>query len=384
METPIQPLNPIPYFDPKIFVRRHESALLQAFKQVLHHGAYINGPEIQKLEEDLARFVGVSQAVLVGSGTDGLLMALMALNVGPGDEVIVPSFSFIATAEVVSLLGARPVFADVDPETSLMDLDKLDRLLTPRTRAVVVVSLYGHMGDWGQLACWCHDRGIRLIEDGAQSFGSSWHGRRSGSFPDLGVTSFFPAKPLGTFGDGGAIFTSDASLAQKLRMIREHGSLRRYYHTELGLNARFDTLQAALLQVKFDQYENELSSRRAIANRYLRAWGPFEKKNRFRIIKAPQGCESAWAQFTLWVQDRETFASFLNTKGIPTSIHYPRAMPDQPWYQRYQILPWDDWPGARELARHVISVPLYGDMPAEHQDRVIQSVIEFLENPLGV
>lgn len=295
-------------------------------QRVLAHGQYILGPEVFELEERLAEFVGAKYCITVANGTDALQIAQMALGIGPGDEVITPGFTYIATAETVALLGGRPVYVDVCPRTYNLDPQLLEAAITPRTKAIIPVSLYGQCADFDAINAIATKYGIPVIEDAAQSFGASYKGRRSCNLSTIACTSFFPSKPLGCYGDGGAIFTNDDELAKVLRQIARHGQDRRYHHVRVGVNSRLDTLQASILLSKLEIFPNELELREQVAQTYssllqgLNLGKPFvEIHNR-----------SAWAQYTVRVKRREFLQDELQAHGVPTAVHYPIPLNKQP------------------------------------------------------
>ena len=299
----------------------------ERIKAVLDHGNYILGPEVGELENRLAAYVGVEHCISVASGTDALLIALMALGVNVGDEVITTPFSFISTAETISLLGAVPVYVDIDPVTYNLDPACLEAAVTARTKAIIPVSLYGQPADFTAINIIANMYGIPVIEDGAQSFGSQHHGKRSCGLSTIGTTSFFPSKPLGGYGDGGACFTSDGDLAARIRRISRHGQSRRYYHTEIGVNGRIDTLQAAIILAKLEVFEEEVQARNRIGaslSKKLQSTG---------ISSTPvlaSGNTSVYAQFTIQLDDRSAVQASLKEQGIPTAVHYPTLLCQQP------------------------------------------------------
>ena len=294
---------------------------------VLNHGQYILGPEVAELEQRLAKYVGVEHCVAVASGTDALLIALMALGVQAGDEVITTPFSFIATAEVIALLGAVPVYVDIDPVTYNLNPTLLEAAISPLTKAIIPVSLYGQPADFEAINAIAERHGIPVIEDGAQSFGAMHHGRRSCSLSTIGTTSFFPSKPLGGYGDGGACFTTDGELAERIRRISRHGQSHRYFHTDVGVNGRIDTLQAAILLAKLEVFEAEVEARRSIGSALS------AKLQAVGINSTPQlaaGNTSVYAQFTIEVENRLELQASLKKQGIPTAVHYPTLLCQQP------------------------------------------------------
>lgn len=294
--------------------------------RVLAHGQYILGPEVAELEEKLAAYTGAKYCISVANGTDALQIALMALGVGPGDEVITPGFTYIATAEAAAVLGARPVYVDIDPRTYNLDPALLDAAITPRTKAIIPVSLYGQCADYDAINAIAEKHALPVIEDAAQSFGASYKGRKSCNLTTIATTSFFPSKPLGCYGDGGAIFTSDDELAKVMRQIARHGQEKRYHHVRVGMNSRLDTLQAAILLPKLEILDDELAARQRMADEYARVFG--EAGIRRPHVEAHNS--SAWAQYTIRVEDRPAVQDALRGAGIPTAIHYPLPLNKQP------------------------------------------------------
>lgn len=363
----------IPFIDLKTQYKVLKQSIDSRIQKVLDHGAYVNGPEVVELEQVLAKYVGTKYCLTIANGTDALWVPLMAANIGQGDEVITTAFSFIATAEVILLAGAKPIYVDIDPKTFNMDVTKIEAAITPKTKAIMPVSLYGQMPDMDAINAIAKKHNLKVIEDAAQSFGAKYKEQRSCSTTFASGTSFFPAKPLGCYGDGGAIFTNDDNLYKIMKEVREHGSESRYYHTRLGINGRLDTIQCAILLAKMERYDWELEQRDRIATRYSDAFSsikaasfstPFVEKHNF----------SAWAQYTLTVGDRNTFQKKMQDAGVPTSIHYPRIMPDQPYYKEHTANPNQDLTKARWAADHVISLPMYPDMDAATQDKIISAV----------
>lgn len=334
-------------------------------RNVLAHGKYILGPEVAELEEKLAAYVGAKYCISVGNGTDALQIAQMALGVTHGDEVIVPGFSYIATAETSALLGAKPVYVDIDPRTYNMDPAGLEAAITPRTRAIIPVSLYGQCADYDAINAIADKHGIPVIEDGAQSFGASYKGNKSCNLTTIGCTSFFPTKPLGCYGDGGAIFTNDDELAKVMRQIARHGQGRRYHHVRVGVNSRLDTLQAAILLTKLEILEQELANRDRSASRYT------EALQKVGIITTPvieDHNTSAWAQYTIRVQDREATQEKLRAHGIPTAVHYPVPLNLQPAVADLAA----SLPVGDEVAEGVMSLPMHAYMIEGHQRAVVE------------
>ncbi len=363
----------IPFIDLKTQYKALKENIDSRIHKVLDHGAYINGPEVGELEKKLVEFTGAKTALACANGTDALLIPLMALGIGPGDEVITTAFSFIATAEVIVLAGATPVYVDIDPKTYNIDPQQVEKAITSKTKAIMPVSLFGQMPDMDALESIAKKHGIHIIEDAAQSFGAKFKGRRSCSWTVAAGTSFFPAKPLGGYGDGGAIFANDEKLCLAMKEIREHGSEQRYYHTRLGMNARLDSIQCAILIAKLERYPWEIEQREKVARRYSEGFSSLKATDFSFPYVAPHH-ESVWAQYTLTVKDRATFAKKLQENGVPTSIHYPRIMPDQPWYKANANKSIGDLHKSRWAADHVISIPMYPDMQPTQQDYVIEQV----------
>jgi len=343
-------------------------------QKVLDHGQYIMGPEVKELETALAGYTGARHCVTVASGTEALLMSLMALGVKAGDEVITTSFTFIATAEVIVLLGAKPVFVDVEPDTCNMDVSQVEARITPRTKAIMPVSLYGQCGDMDEINAIAARHGIPVVEDGAQSFGATYKGRKSCHLSTLGCTSFFPSKPLGCYGDGGAVFTDDDDLAQALREIRVHGQSGRYYHTRIGVGGRMDTLQCAVVLGKLERFEWEVEQRVRIGARYTELLSRLPEGARTVAVRPDR--DSVWAQYTVMVPNREAVQAALKEAGIPTAVHYPRPIHAQPAYTQYAV------PGATpvsdELATRVMSLPMHPDLDAGTQDFIVDTLLRAL------
>jgi UDP-2-acetamido-2-deoxy-ribo-hexuluronate aminotransferase len=363
----------VPFIDLKTQYKVLKSSIDSRIQAVLEHGAYVNGPEITELESKLAQYTGAKHALACASGTDALLIPLMALGIGRDDEVITTAFSFIATAETIVLAGAKPVYVDIDPRTFNIDVTQIEAAITKRTKAIMPVSLFGQIADMDAINALAKKHGLYVIEDAAQSFGASFKGQKSCNVSPFAGTSFFPAKPLGCYGDGGAVFCNDETLTKVMKEIREHGSESRYYHTRLGINGRLDTIQCAILLAKLERYDWELEQRNRIAHRYNDAFKDIKAKD-FNVPYVAPGHVSCWAQYTVTVANRNDFQKKLSEAGIPTSIHYPRTMPDQPWYKAHTAQPQVELKVARWAADHVISLPMYPDMTQEAQDLVIQAV----------
>jgi len=335
-------------------------------QRVLDHGQYIMGPEVAELEAALAAFTGSRHCITVASGTEALLIALMALDIQPGDEVITTPFTFAATAEMIVLAGARPVFVDVEADTANIDVSLIEAKLTSRTRALMPVSLYGQVADMDAVNAIAGHYRLAVIEDAAQSFGALYQGRRSCALSTFGATSFFPSKPLGCYGDGGALFTDDDRLAQAAREIRVHGQSARYTHTRLGVGGRLDTLQAAVLLAKLERFEWELQRRAELGARYQALLQGVEK------ISVRPDRNSVFAQFTVMVDDRAGVQAALQSAGVPTAVHYPKPLNLQPAYARH-CCP-DCCPVSSRLSQRVLSLPMSADLSEADQDRVVAAL----------
>ena len=357
--------------------------VLARIEKVLEHGQYILGPEVAELEARLASFTGSRHCVTVASGTEAILIALMALDISPGDEVITSPFTFAATGEMIALLGAKPVFVDVDPRTCNIDASGIEARITGRTRAIMPVSLYGQVPDMDEINAIGRRYGLPVIEDAAQSFGAVYKGRRSCALSTFGATSFFPSKPLGCYGDGGALFTDDDRLAQVARELRVHGQSRRYWHTRVGVGGRMDTLQCAVVLAKMARFEWELERRQQVGRRYHEQLsGPFPFKGPDRT--AELGCQvlpwpeadrnSVFAQFTVLVHDRDQVQERLKKAGVPTAVHYPIPLNEQPAYARF-CCP-ECTPRSSQLGKQVMSLPFSADLTDADQDHVCRALVE--------
>lgn len=337
-------------------------------QRVLAHGQYILGPEVAELETQLANLTGARHCISCANGTDALQIALMALGVAPGDEVITPGFTYIATAETVALLGAKPVYVDIDPRTYNLDPQRLEAAITARTKAIIPVSLYGQCADYDAINNIAAKYRIPVIEDAAQSFGATYKGKRSCNLTTIACTSFFPSKPLGCYGDGGAIFTNDDQLAVVLRQIARHGQDRRYHHIRVGVNSRLDTLQAAILLAKLELFEKEILLRQEVAKSY-------ERLLHDAGIDATPHVEpyntSVYAQYTIRVRNRDSVQAQLKERGIPTAVHYPIPLNKQPAVADNSVsLPLGD-----EVAEQVMSLPMHPYMSLEDQLKVVEGLV---------
>lgn len=357
----------IEFIDLKTQQARLKACITDGIERVMAHGQYILGPEVAELEDRLAAFVGVGHCISVANGTDALQIALMALGVGPGDEVITPGFSYIATAETITLLGATPVYVDIDPCTFNLAPALLEAAITVRTRAIIPVSLFGQCADFEAINAMAARYGITVIEDAAQSFGATCKGRRSCGLTRIACTSFFPSKPLGCYGDGGAVFTDDDELAVVVRQIARHGQDRRYHHIRVGVNSRLDTLQAAILLPKLAIFTDELERRQIVADRYsalLQAQGI----DTVPMIKA--GNTSAWAQYTIRVAERDRVRQALSEAGIPTSVHYPIPLNRQPAVAD----PSAHLPVGDQAASEVLSLPMHPYLDESVQQSIVAAL----------
>lgn len=369
-------MSSIPFVDLQTQYRRYQQEIDSRMQAVLGHARFILGPEVAELESALAQFCGGSvQAIGVSDGTTALQIAMMALGIGPGDEVITTAFTFIATGETISLLGARPVFVDIDPDTCNIDPVAVEAAITPKTRAILPVSLYGQCADMTAIEAIAKARGIPVIEDGAQSFGARHHGGHSCALSVLATTSFFPSKPLGCFGDGGACFTSDPALADRIRRIRAHGQAERYRHVEVGVNGRLDTLQAAVLLAKLPHLASELEARAAAAGRYdaLISDAGLARDGIVTPTIRPEN-RSAFAQYTIRIPQRELVQKRLAASGVPSVVHYPLPLHRQPLYanESGQL----SLPHSEKAADEVLSLPMHAFIEAPVQQRIISALTE--------
>jgi UDP-2-acetamido-2-deoxy-ribo-hexuluronate aminotransferase len=356
------------FIDLKEQYHRYQSEIDARMRAVLMHGHFIMGPEIAELEAELARYVAVKHCLTVASGTDSLEIALRALGIGAGDEVVTVPFTWISSAEVICLVGAKPVFVDIEPKTYNLDIHRLEKAITPRTKAIMPVSLFGQMPDYDGINAIAAKHGVTVIEDGAQSFGATQRGRRSCGVTLIGSTSFLPAKPLGCFGDGGALFTNDDHLAEKMRAIRTHGGLKRHHHPFLGMNGRFDTLQAAVVLAKMPHFEWEVRERGRIGARYT-------DRLRSTCIVPEVMAENThvYAQYTIRVPNRDAVAAKLKEQGIPSAVYYPKCLHEQPVFAACGNK-WGDFPESEKASRDVLSLPMHPFLTEPDQDRVIASL----------
>lgn len=348
-------------------LRDNINARIQA---VLDHGQYILGPEVKEMEAALVAYTGAKHCVSVASGTEALLICLMALDLQPGDEVITSPFTFAATAEMIVLAGGVPVFVDIEPDTANIDATLIEAAITPRTKAIMPVSLYGQVADMDVINAIADKHGLAVIEDAAQSFGATYQSKKSCNLSTFGCTSFFPSKPLGCYGDGGAIFTSDDRLAQACREIRTHGQSQRYLHTRVGVGGRMDTLQCAVVLGKLDRFGWEIERRLALGDAYARKLKAAVPGLQLLAVRGDRDC--VWAQYTVFVDEREAVQARLKQAGIPTAVHYPRPLHHQPAYARYADA--QACPQSVLAAQRVMSLPMSADLTDEQQNRVVSAL----------
>jgi UDP-2-acetamido-2-deoxy-ribo-hexuluronate aminotransferase len=358
--------------------KRIKTDIDRRIAKVLDHGQYILGPECAELEKQLAEYVGVPHAILCSSGTDALLIAMMAIGIKPGDEILTTPFTFMATGEMIALIGAKPVFCDIDRKTYNIDPKLVEAKITSKTKAIVPVSLYGQCADFDALNAIGKKHGIPVIEDAAQSFGGSYKGRKSCGLSEISGTSFFPSKPLGCYGDGGACFTTNSELAKAMREISLHGQERRYYHTRIGINGRADTLQAAILLAKMSVFASEVKAREELGARYTKK---IKEKlgNRVGVPTIEAHNTSPYAQYTVEVPQREKVQEGLKQLGVPTAVHYPVPLNLQPVFKNLG-LGRGSFPNADEAADRVMSLPMHPYLTEEEQDFVVSSLAKVLES----
>ncbi len=359
----------VAFIDLKTQQDKIKASLDKRMAAVLTHGKYIMGPEVKELEEKLAQYVGVKHCITVANGTDALMIAMMAVGVQAGDEVITSPFTFIATAEAAAFLGAKPVFVDIDEKTYNLDTNKLEQAITKKTKAIVPVSLYGQCADFDAINAIADKYQISVIEDAAQSFGATYKGRSSCGLSTIGCTSFFPTKPLGCYGDGGACFTNDDKLAEIMRQDRVHGQDRRYHHPRVGVNSRLDTLQAAVLLAKLEIFDEEVKRRAEIGARYS------EKLQGANVVVPyiSQDNTSVYAQYTVQVENREQVQEKLKEAGIPTAVHYPIPLNLQPVFENLNQ-PEGTFSIAEKIAKRVMSLPMSAWLSDADMDEVVKAL----------
>jgi UDP-2-acetamido-2-deoxy-ribo-hexuluronate aminotransferase len=372
---------PIQMYDPKREYRAHKKEFDDSLQNVLNHGLFINGPEVKSLEPDLAKFSGAKHCVSVSNGTDALKIALLALGVGVGDEVLTVAHTWISTAEVISLINAVPVFVDIEDETFNMDPSKIEEKITSKTKAIMPVSLYGQMPDMDKINAIASKHNLPVIEDGAQSFGGMYNGKRSCNLTTIGTTSFFPSKPLGCYGDGGACFTNDQDLALKMKAIKSHGGVKRFHHKYIGLNGRLDTMQAAILNVKLPYFEDTLTRRNACASYYSDNLRALEEKGLLKLPKVKEGRYSAWAQYSLLLktkEERDNMVKHLKENKVNAAIFYPAPLHTQECFE-YLKCEKGSLPVTERVCDTIFNLPCYAEVTKDEQDYIIGVVKSFFE-----
>ncbi len=358
----------IPFIDLKSQYRALQPQIQARIDRVLEHGRYIMGPEVEELEDRLAAYTGARHCITAASGTEALLISLMALGIEPGDEIITTPFTFVATAEVIVRLSARPVFVDIEADTCNINAGLIEAAITARTRAIMPVSLYGQPADMDVLNAIAEKHGLPVIEDAAQSFGAEYKGRKSGNLSTVGCTSFFPSKPLGCYGDGGAVFTSDDALAEACREIRVHGQHKRYQHSRIGVGGRMDTMQCAIVLAKLERFDWEVERRLQIGAAYNRL---LDRAGVARVQQRPDRT-SVFAQYSIFVPERETLQRRLHEAGIPTAVHYPLPLNEQPAYKECCCA--ECTPVARDTARKVMSLPMSAALTEVQQTEILAAI----------
>lgn len=365
--------NHIPFIDLKAQYRDLEIEINQRIRTVLEHGQYIMGPEVRELEEKLEEYTGAKHCITVASGTEALLIGLMALDIKPGDEVITTPFSFIATAEVIVRLGAIPIFVDIEADTCNINASQIEEKISDKTKAIMPVSLYGQPADMDEINAIAEKYNISVIEDAAQSFGATYKNKKSCNLSTIGCTSFFPSKPLGCYGDGGAIFTSDDELAQACREIRVHGQSKRYHHSRIGVGGRMDTIQCAILLAKLGRFDWEVEQRKRIGERY----SELMDKEGISHVRQRADRTTVYAQYTIFVAERDELQNKLKLAGVPTAVHYPVPLNKQPVFS--ELVVGETTPIANQVSKKVISLPMGADLIQTTQN----SITQLLKNSPG-
>lgn len=370
---------PIQMYDPKREYQLHKTNIDQAISKVLQHGLFINGPEVKQLEKHLSDFTNVKHCIAVSNGTDALKIALLALDIGYGDEVITVAHTWISSAEVISLVGAKPVFVDINPNSFNMEPSLIEGAITDKTKAIIVVSLYGQIPELDLINRIAEKYNIPVIEDGAQSFGATKNGQHSCSQTSIATTSFFPSKPLGCYGDGGACFTNDDQLATKIRAIKSHGGTKRFHHEYIGLNARLDTLQAAILLVKFNYFPETIINRNNCASYYSKHLKNLEDLELIKLPKIPEGDISAWAQYSILANNnkvRNDLVEYLKNNQVNVAIFYPAPLHRQKCFSELNFTD-EDLPNTVSVCNTVFNLPCYGEITQLEQDYIIELVYKF-------
>ena len=362
----------IPFIDLRTQYQALKPQIQARIDAVLEHGQYIMGPEVKELEDNLAAYTGAKHCITCASGTEALLMSLMALDIKPEDEIITTPFTFVATAEVIVLLGAKPVFVDIEPDTCNIDASLIEQKITSKTKAIMPVSLYGQVADMDEINAIADRHNLPVIEDAAQSFGATYKGKKSCNLSTIGCTSFFPSKPLGCYGDGGAIVTNNDALAQALREIRVHGQSQRYVHTRVGVGGRMDTLQCAIVLAKLERFDWEVKKRHEIGERYNQLLDQVSAGAIARVQLRPDRT-GVYAQYTIFTENREELQKKLKEQGVPTAVHYPVPLNEQPAY-KHLCCP-DCTPVAQQMAKRVMSLPMSSDLLAEDQHKIVRALV---------
>lgn len=361
----------LPFIDLRAQYQELQESIQGRINSVLEHGQYIMGPEVKELEDRLQNYTGAKYCITVASGSEALLISLMALGIKPGDEVITTPFTFVATVEVIVLLGAKPVFVDIQPDTCNIDASKIEVKITKKTKAIMPVSLYGQVADIDEINAIAAKYNLPVIEDAAQSFGAEYKGRKSCNLTTIGCTSFFPSKPLGCYGDGGAVFTNDEDIAKACLEIRVHGQSKRYVHTRVGVGGRMDTIQCAVVLAKLERFDWEVSQRQQIGALYqqLLTAGDID------VITLRPNRTSVYAQYSVLVHDREAIQKHLKQAGIPTAVHYPVPINEQIAYKSF-CCP-DCTPIAQLLAKRILCLPMSPDLSLENQEKIVNTLLCF-------
>lgn len=371
----------IQMYDPKREYRENKEKLDRAIHTVLNHGIFINGPEIKQLEETLNKFVNIKHSIAVSNGTDALKIALLALDVKQGDEVITVSHTWISTAEVISLIGAIPVFIDIEEETFNMNHNKIEEAITEKTKAIIVVSLYGHIANITEINNIADKHNLPVIEDGAQSFGAEYNNKKSCSLTTIGTTSFFPSKPLGCYGDGGACFTNDDNLAYKMRAIRSHGGIKRFEHEYIGLNGRLDTIQASILNVKLEYFSDKIKQRNDVANYYTsHLSNNFNIKEQCKLPIVKENCLHVWAQYSILTKDKETrdsIVDYMKENKVNLAIFYPAPLHKQKCFEG--ISKSLNLEITESVCDRIFNLPCYAELETDEQDYIINLLIKYFE-----
>lgn len=371
-------MKTIQMYDPKREYQYHKVDIDNSIQTVLNHGIFINGPEINELENALTNYVG-SKCITVSNGTDALKIALLALDVGIGDEVITVAHTWISTVEVISIINATPVFVDIEDATFNIDVTKLEKAITNKTKAIIVVSLYGQMPDFDTINAIANKYNIPVIEDGAQSFGATFKGKKSCSLTTIGTTSFFPSKPLGCYGDGGACFTNNSLLEEKIRAIKNHGGIKRFHHKYIGINGRLDTIQAAILNTKLKYFNDTLVKRNNCANYYNEYLKAIEQFG-FKLPTVNDNCYSSWAQYSILAnnkKERDDIVEYLKSENINVAVFYPKPLHLQEcfYYLGYTN---GDLPITENVCDRIFNLPCYGELTQSEQEYIVNTLIKYI------